>query len=132
MMVVVDTNLLIRLATNDVAADRNAVIRLIESNEIRVPKTVLLEVEWVLRSRYAYSDDQVLAFFEYLADLPSVYLEDEESVRWAITAAATGIDFADAMHLSSAVTASEHFYTFDKPLFRKASRLKGALIRLLT
>ena len=77
-------------------------MRLIESNEINGPKTVLLEVEWVLRSRYAYSNDQVLVYLQYLADLPS------------------------------AVTASEHFYTFDRSLFRQASRLKGALVRLLT
>lgn len=130
-MVVVDTNLLIRLATGDVAADRNAVIKLIEESEVRIPKTVLLEAEWVLRSRYAYSRIQVLAFFEYLAGLSSVYLEDEESVRWALGAAADGIDFADAMHLSMAVAAGEQFCTFDKALHRKASRLNGANVRLL-
>jgi hypothetical protein len=34
----------------------------------------------VLRSRYAFSSAQVLAFFEYLAGLVSVYLEDEDAV----------------------------------------------------
>jgi predicted nucleic-acid-binding protein len=130
-MVVVDTNLLIRLATCDVAADRDAVARLIEKHEIRIAKTILLEAEWVLRSRYAYSSAQVLAFFEYLAGLASVYLEDEDAVRWALGAAATDIDFADAMHLSAAATTGEHFYTFDKALHRKASRLEGASVRLL-
>ena len=130
-MIFVDTNLLVRLATNDVPADRDAVAQLLERNETRIPKTVLLETEWVLRSRYRYSSEQVLAFFEYLAGLSSVYLEDEESVRWAMGAAATGIDFADAMHLAMAAAANEHFYTFDPTLHRKASRLKGASVRLL-
>ncbi|MEP6547368.1 MAG: hypothetical protein ABJD53_07860 [Gammaproteobacteria bacterium] len=75
-MLVVDTNLLIQLATCDVAADRDAVARLIGKTEIRVSKTVLLEAEWALRSRYEYSSTQVLAFFAYLAGLSSVYLEN--------------------------------------------------------
>lgn len=130
-MIFVDTNLLVRLATNDVAADRDAVAQLIEKNEIRIPKTVLLETEWVLRSRYRYSIGQVLGFFEYLGGLASVYLEDEESVRWAMAAAAMGIDFADAMHLSMAAHTNEQFYTFDRTLHRRASKLKGARVRLL-
>ena len=130
-MIVVDTNLLVRLASRDVPADGDAVAKLLEAHETRVPKTVLLETEWVLRSRYAYSRAQVLAFFDYLAGLPSVYLEDDESVHWALAAAATGIDFADAMHLSMAAAAGEQFYTLDKVLLRKASRLKGASVRLL-
>ena len=130
-MIVVDTNLLVRLATRDVPADGDAVARLIERRDTRIPKTVLLETEWVLRSRYAYSNVQVMSLFDYLAGLSSVHLEDEESVLWAMAAAATGVDFADAMNLSMAAADGEQFYTFDKGLQRKALGLKGARVRLL-
>ena len=130
-MSVLDTNLLIRLATGDVPSDRDAVVKLIEGTEVRVPKTVLLEAEWVLRSRYGYVHAQVLAFFEYLAGLPTVNFEDEEAVRWAMGVAAGGLEFADALHLSLAAATGESFHTFDKALHRKAAKIKGVRVRLL-
>ncbi len=47
-MIAVDTNLLVRLATNDVPAERGAVVALLDRHEALIPKTVLLETEWVL------------------------------------------------------------------------------------
>jgi predicted nucleic acid-binding protein len=75
-MITVDTNLLVRLATNDVPVERKAVVALLERTEALIPKTVLLETEWVLRSRYGYVIAQVVEFFEYLSAFPSVTLED--------------------------------------------------------
>jgi predicted nucleic acid-binding protein len=128
-MIAVDTNLLVRLATNDVPAEREAVASLLERDEALIPKTVLLETEWVLRSRYGYVLSQVAEFFEYLSALPSVTLEDGEAVRWAVGAAGCGIDFADALHLASAGGLA--LVTLDRKLHRKAARIKGARVRLL-
>lgn len=128
-MIAVDTNLLVRLATNDVPVEREAVVALLERNEALIPKTVLLETEWVLRSRYGYVIAQVAEFFEYLSALPSVTLEDGEAVRWAVEAARRGIDFADALHLASAGGLA--LATLDRKLHRKASRIKGARVHLL-
>lgn len=130
-MIVLDTNLLVRLATNDVPKDREVVATLLEKHEVHISKTVLLETEWVLRSRYAYSLKQFGDFLDYLLALPSVVIEDESIVRWAVEAGRAGIDFADALHLSVAVALSEPFYTFDRALQRKAGKLKDVRIQLL-
>jgi predicted nucleic-acid-binding protein len=130
-MIVLDTNLLVRLATNDAPKERTMVADLLGKNECRISKTVLLETEWVLRSRYDYTAAQFADFADYLLALSSLSIEDESVVRWAVDAARSGIDFADAMHLAVAVASDESFYTFDKKLHRKASRLKGARVQLL-
>jgi predicted nucleic-acid-binding protein len=131
-MIVLDTNLLVRFATNDNPAERAAVTDLVSNYECRISKTVLLETEWVLRSRYSYNAHQFADFAEYLLAVSSLSIEDESVVKWAVDAARTGVDFADSMHLAVAVAADELFYTFDKKLAKKASRLKGARIRLLS
>ena len=130
-MVVIDTNLLVRLAANDNPVERAVVADFLGREQCRVSKTVLLETEWVLRSRYGYSSRQFADFADYLLALSSLIIEDERVVRWAVDAARGGIDFADSLHLAVAAAAEEPFYTFDKKLQRKASRLKDVTVRLL-
>ena len=83
-MIAVDTNLLVRLATNDDAGAREAVVRLLDRSEVFVAKTVLLECEWVLRSRFDYPPAQVSRFLRYLLSLPQVQVEDEIAVLQAM------------------------------------------------
>jgi predicted nucleic acid-binding protein len=129
-MIVLDTNLLVRLATGDNVSERNKVIALLEKHQARIAKTVLLETEWVLRSRYGYSNQQFCEFIGYLVALPCVAVEDELLVQWAVGASREGLDFSDAMHVALAVSADEVFYTFDKKLHRRASKLKGARVQI--
>ena len=50
-MIAVDTNILVRYLTNDDAEQAQLAIDLLNGSEhIWLPKTVLLETEWVLRS----------------------------------------------------------------------------------
>ena len=128
-MIAVDTNLLVRLATNDVPAERDVVAAVLEAQEVLILKTVLLETEWVLRSRYDYSAVQTVAFFEYLLALPSMSFEDGEAVRAAVRMVRSGIDFADGLHLASAGSAP--LVTLDRKLHRKASKIKGVKVKLL-
>lgn len=130
-MIVLDTNLLVRLATNDAPTERAAVTDILGKHDCRILKTALLEVEWVLRSRYGHATDQFADFADYLLALSSLSIEDESVVRWAVDATRKGIDFADSMHLAVAVASGETFVTFDKKLQRKASKLKGARIQLV-
>ena len=83
-MIVLDTNLLVRLATNDAPKERGAVTNLLNANECRISKTVLLETEWVLRSRYHYSSQQFADFADHLLALSAVFIEEESAVRWAV------------------------------------------------
>ena len=130
-MIVLDTNLLVRLATNDAPKERGAVTDLLGENECRISKTVLLETEWVLRSRYGYTTQQFADFADHLLALPTLFIEDESVVRWAVDTARAGLDFADAMHVAVAIASDELFYTFDRKLYRKASRIKGARVKLM-
>ena len=83
-MMVLDTTLLVRLATNDVPSVRTSVIELLKNHEARISKAVPLETEWVPRSRYGYKVSQFVELVEYLLALPSLAIEDEDVVRWPL------------------------------------------------
>ena len=54
-MIAIDTNLLVRLLTNDEPQQAARAIQLFKSGaEIFIGKTVLLETAWVLRSVYEF------------------------------------------------------------------------------
>jgi predicted nucleic-acid-binding protein len=127
-MIAVDTNLLVRLATNDDPPARQAVVELLESEEILIWKTVLLETEWVLRSRFGYQPEQVLSFFRYLLTLPAILFEDEVAISRALEIFSAEIDFADALHVAS--SGDCEFVTMDRVLVRRAMKF-GAPLRLL-
>lgn len=127
-MIAIDTNLLVRLATSDDVPARQAVLDLLERCEVFVPKTVLLECEWVLRSRFGYEPRDIQEFFNYLASLAQIALEDEAAVLRALKIYSQRVDLADALHLAS--SGDREFITMDAVLARRAAKL-GANIRLL-
>lgn len=114
----VDTNVLARLATGDSAAEHAAAEALIASKPVFVAVTVLLETEWVLRSRYGYSRQQFLGFVRWLLQEPNVEFGDREMVVGALDLHESGFDFADALHLIEAD--GRPFATFDRALVRRA------------
>lgn len=89
-----------------------------------VAKTVLLELEWVCRGVYKLEASAFRSIAEHLISLPKVEVEDFVAVRKALDWHAQGLDFADALHLSSSGHAKE-FVTFDKRRFAsRAQRLE--------
>ena len=62
-MIAFDTNLLVRLATNDQPEQAEIAEQLLKSNEVFISRTVLLATEWVLRSRYKIVAQQISGFF---------------------------------------------------------------------
>lgn len=120
--VAVDTNVLVRLATGDSPAEHRAVLAALADRPWRVLGTVLLETEWVLRSRYAYSSAQFAGFVEWLDSNARVELADAERIRIAIQHHRAGLDFADALHLVQVGT--EPFLTLDRKLLRLSAKLK--------
>ena len=121
-MIALDTNVVVRLLVNDDAAQsRRARALLAAGHEVRIPVTVLLEAEWVLRSAYGYPAPQVMTFLRGLLGLPGVSTDNAPTVAAAISACEQGLDFADALHLALAREA-ERFYTFDANLRRRARR----------
>ncbi|HEY2660907.1 MAG TPA: type II toxin-antitoxin system VapC family toxin [Caulobacteraceae bacterium] len=121
-MVAIDTNIVVRFLTGDDPDQAARARALIEADTVHVATTVMLESEWVLRSTYGFSSDAVRAALRAFAGLPGVTLQEPERVELALSWAAQGMDFADALHLAAA-NAVGGFRTFDKRLVRRAEHL---------
>jgi len=121
-MIAFDTNLLVRLATNDQPQQAAIAEQLLQSNEVFISRTVLLETEWVLRSRYKILAQQISDFFSALLSQDTIVIENDQQIEQAIKWYDLGADFADALHL--AVCDSAPLYTFDKD-FCKVARNEG-------
>jgi predicted nucleic-acid-binding protein len=121
-MISVDTNVLVRLLTEDDHNQTERAARLFAENEIFIPKTVMLETEWVLRHAYGIDKKGILRAFQRLMGLANVKLEDPQAVSAAVLWYGDGLDLADALHLGSSGNA-EGFATFDRSLFQKAGRV---------
>jgi len=122
-MTAVDTNVLLRVIIRDneaQAARAHAVLK--KQERVFVAKTVLLEVEWVLRGGYGYTRPQILAVMRELLDTPNIEVEDEAAVSRALFWHERGLDFADSLHVASAGQARS-FASFDEKLQRKARNL---------
>ena len=104
-MIGLDTNVLARYFVAEAEADattesqRQAARRLIESGQpLYLPKTVVLELEWVLRGYYRFAVDDVLRVLDQLLDNPCLTAEDRPSLEQAVAGLRSGLDFADALH----------------------------------
>ena len=120
-MIAVDTNVLVRLLTEDDLKQSAAARALFEAGPIWIAKTVLLETGWVLRSLYGFEESAVRNALIKLLGLQNVHTEDEPSVAAALALTVHGLDFADAMHLSSRPPGAS-FFSFDLSLVRRAKR----------
>lgn len=118
-MTAVDTNVLIRLLTEDDREQAAAARSLFEEGPIWIAKTVLLETDWVLRRLYGFDESAIREAFNKLLGLNNVHIEDEPSVAAALALTAHGVEFADALHLSSRPTGAK-FFSFDRSFVRRA------------
>lgn len=118
-MIAVDTNVIVRLLTGDDPRQTEQTRRLFEIETIFLPKTVLLEAEWVLRRLYRLERLAINRALQDLLSLPNVRCEDEPLLRQALAWNRDGMDFADAVHLASSRTASR-FATFDLRMIKSA------------
>ena len=128
----VDTNVIVRYLTNDDPKQAAKARALIGHEPIFVPRTVLLEVEWVLRSVYDLPVARIIPAFRALAGLPGIMVEDASLVAKAMEWTEGGLDFADALHLAASASC-ETFLTFDKRFSRSAASLArdaAALVQL--
>lgn len=75
---------------------------MIESGRpLAVSKTVILELEWVLRGYYHFANEDIGKVFSHLLAQPHVQVEDRGVVERAVRNHAAGLDFADALHHAS-------------------------------
>ena len=127
-MIALDTNVLARyyVASSDAATQKQSIAakKLLESGKpLFASKSVLLELEWVLRGYYKCTVHDVLVVLRHLLALSHLELEDRVAVEMATAALEDGFDFADALHHASARHCSS-LATFDDKKFarRAASR----------
>lgn len=125
-MKALDTNILVRYYTQDDPAQSPIATRIIvEEPALFVPKTVLIEVWWVLTQveQFRFPPDKVMAVFEHLLGLPNVEVEDESAVVKALDWCRAGLEFQDALHLASSGHCSEMLTFDDRRFARRANRL---------
>jgi len=128
-MIGLDTNVLARyyVASDDEPTQAQSALarQLIESGKrLYVSKSVVLELEWVLRGYYKSPVTDVLTVLRHLQTMPNVELEDRQGVDMAIDALAEGFDFADALHHASYRLCSQ-MVTFDDKKFAKRAQTNG-------
>ena len=121
-MIAVDTNILVRLLTEDDPIQAKRAATLMDSDDIFIPKTVMLETEWVLHHAYGIDKDAITKGFQKMLGLQNVSVEDQQTVFQAISWYGAGLDFADALHLASSMK-DDGFVTFDKAFIKKARKL---------
>jgi predicted nucleic-acid-binding protein len=117
----VDTNVLVRALVQDEPAQALRASALLAGASIYIPVTVILELEWVLRSRYGYAPSAIAQALEMLAALENAVVGEQAAVVAAAQKVRRGWDFADALHHALSV-GCEDFATFDGSLARRARR----------
>ena len=124
-MIALDTNVWVRYVTNDEPDQaKRALAVLAGAEEIFVAKTMLLELEWVLRAAYELSAAAIIRALRQILGLPNVQAEMPDQLEKAIDYYEKGLDFADALHLSSSPEGVS-FYTFDTAFIKRARSLKA-------
>ena len=129
-MIGLDTNVLARYYLGGHEADaatarqQQAARRLVESGQpLLVAKTVLLELEWVMRGAYGSTRAQFAGVLEHLLASPHVKVEDRLSVEAALLGHSNGLDFADALHHASYRTCDAMASFDDRKFARRANKL---------
>ena len=122
-MIAVDTNVLVRYVTNDdVAQGVQAMKTLNDPQGVFISKTVMLELEWVLRSVFRSSRESIQTAMLMIVGLPRITLENPEQIVIAIDYHRQGFDFADALHYASSQVAAG-FHTFDSQFAKRGRKL---------
>ena len=86
-----------------------------------VGTTVFLESEWVLRSVYGFSENDVAFALRAFAGLPTIEVESPALLAEALDRMEKGMDFADALHLGAAA-GCEAMLSLDRDFIESARR----------
>lgn len=128
-MAALDTNILVRYLVQDEVAQVATARRLIqrcvrEGESLFVPVTVMLELEWVLRSSFGYAKDQTMQALSDLLSAAELSFESDRAIEVALELYRRGpADFADCLHVALAAQAGKlPLWTFDKG----AAKVNGA------
>jgi predicted nucleic-acid-binding protein len=124
-MTALDTNILVRYLAQDDDAQFQEVLRMLNRKHVVffVCDLVLAETDWVLRSLYDWSGNEVAEAFARLTTIHNLTFENEARLRSSLKALREGADLADELVLR---TYRDHgakaYATFDKDIPRPRSR----------
>lgn len=127
-MIAVDTNVIVRLLTQDDELQYQKSLEIIQNNNIFIPDTVVLETEWVLRFAYQLKRPDICSALRKLFGLPNVNLVNPNLVAQALQWHELGLDFADALHLAQSQSYAQ-FYTFDDKFVKRAKGLTSCELK---
>ena len=119
----VDTIILARYYLHDDPAQAQSAARILAAGDVFVPKTVMLELEWMLRAVAEQPAGKVADCLAHLIALPGVTIEDHDEVEDALWHCRRGVDFADALHLAASQACSELLTFDDRGYARRATKL---------
>jgi predicted nucleic-acid-binding protein len=127
-MIAVDTNIVVRLLTQDDEQQYNKSLKLFQEQDIFIPDTVILETEWVLRFAYHFKLDEICQALRNLFGLPNVQLTNGSLMAKVLQWHENGLDFADALHLAQSQHCSA-IYTFDNKFVNRGKGLSGCKVQ---
>ena len=111
-------NVLVRFLTADDPAQFRRARKIIEAGAVFVPKTVLLETEWVLRYYYKEPKEKIVQFFEELLLINDLLTENKANVKYSLNLYNNSqqVNFTDCIIIKQIQNQTPNFLTFDKHL----------------
>jgi predicted nucleic-acid-binding protein len=94
-MIAVDTNVVVRLLTQDDEQQYNKSLKLFQKQDIFIPDTVILETEWALRFAYHFKPDEICEALRNLLGLSNVQFTNGSLMAQVLQWHENGLDFAD-------------------------------------
>ena len=118
-MIGLDTNVLVRYATQDDPQQSAIAERIIDSltpqNPGFVSQIALVESVWVLRRLFDANDESIDRFVTHLLDARELVIENPDGARQALAATRGGPEFTDAVLAQASLAAGcDYTVTFDR------------------
>jgi len=127
-MTAIDTNVLVRYLTRDDDRQFQRVLQMLNRKQATffVCDLVLAETDWVLRSLYAWSVEEVADAFALLTTIHNLVFENESRLRSSLKALREGADLADELIVRTCRDfGAKGFTTFDKGIVRRHKPFAG-------
>jgi predicted nucleic-acid-binding protein len=126
-MISVDTNIIVRLLTQDDAEQYQKAHQLFDSKEVFISDSVILETEWVLRFAYQLGARQINTALTKLFGLSNVHVTHPALLAQTLSWHLQGLDFADSFHLAYSQQCKA-FYTFDNKMIKAAKAIDSCSV----
>ena len=130
-MIALDSSVLARYVLNDNPDEAVVASQFIVNNSCSVSWSVLVELCWVLEYRAGLPRSEVVGSLAAIGDSDCIAVPNRASMAWAIERYAKGADFADMVHLVSAMNGATEFACFDRKLARQAGEDSPIAVRTL-